>query len=123
MTIVLVRRIRKLLNPKFVLGFLLGMLLSGCGLEIFRGETEVDIARIRMPEKDQAGEWRRTVDGWKLIRRPPVSSCPATAWGDWSNLHPAVPATLFLLISVGALLAFSDGPPALPLNDSHAGSG
>ena len=123
MTIVLVRRILKLLNRKFVLGFLLGMLLSACGREIFRSDTAVDMGPIGTLEKAKAGEWRRTIDGWKLIRRQPLSSCPATASGDWSNLHPAVPAALLLLISVGALLAFSDGPPTVPLNDAHAGSG
>ena len=123
MTIVLVRRIRKVLNRKFAFGFLLGMLLSAFGLEIFRSDTAVDMASIGTIEKNKAGQWRRTIDGWELIRRAPVSSCPATLSSDWSNLHPAVPAALFLLISVGALLAFSDGSPAVLLNEVHTGSG
>ena len=123
MMIVLVRRIRKLLNQKFILGFLLGMLLSACSLEIFRSDTAVDMASIRTIEQNKAGQWRRTIHGWELIRCPLVSSCPATVSSDWSNLHPTVPAALFLLISVGSLLAFSDGSPAVLLNDVHAGSG
>ena len=73
MTIVLVWRIRKLLNRKFALGFLLGMLLSACGLEIFRSDTAVDMASIGTMEQNKAGQWRRTLDGWELIRRPPVT--------------------------------------------------
>ncbi len=87
-----------------LIGWLLLVLMGLCWLA-----SEVSLQTT----ETLPAQWRRTVDGWELKSswaRDPSGARPAT-------VHPAVIATLQILLAVAALIAFSNERGKRP---SHA---
>jgi hypothetical protein len=61
---------------------------------------------------DASGGWRRTASGWERQSDWPPRRPYCGPWLNATQLHPAMLATFQVLVSMGALILFSDRAPA-----------
>lgn len=87
-----------LLRHVFAIGVLLGMIALSSLMRHFGSPTSTNAPAT-------LGKWRRTPVGWTSTYEQPVRTTDPNAA---HLIHPAVVATLQTLLSVGALLSFSE---------------
>ena len=110
-------RVKKLKAPLAVLSVLFSSFCVACLIDASPSQTDrffFETGDLQAAEANENSSWRRTLNGWQRIsdwKSPPK---PASIYPrfDWGVVHPSLVGIMQLLLSVGALVFFSENPAA-----------